>query len=130
MIARHGTEVHDIPGETGFDICWVRESDKKHAHIKISITSKSQVMRIEFTKNLADEIAKPTELKRLTGSPSAEGVHPTYVDIKIPGIPVLMMISDPELPFIYGKLAVKDTQLFSQDNCMLYAMVLLERLMQ
>ena len=130
MIEQYGNEVHDIPGETGFDICWVREKDGQHAHVKIFITSESKVMRIEFTKNLGEEIAKPTELKRLTGSQSAEGSHPTFVDVRVPGIPVLMMISEPDLPFIYGKLAVKDCEQFSPDNCMQYAMGLLEELMQ
>ena len=129
MVKRYGDSVQSVPDENGFYIEWTSKRDATHAHIKVFTTKGTGVMRIEFTDNLRGDIWKMAEMKYITKAESDEGVHPTYIHIEIKDVPSILMMRDVGTNIIYGKIAVREVERFSFEDCKLYAMGILDRVL-
>ncbi len=129
MLKRYGF-VHDIPGETGFSFWWFRKSGGRKVEIRVFIAKSNGIMKFEFTRSMIAGLYVKTELKHFDGSDGSSGTHPTFIDVKIDGLPVMMMTNYPETSFVCAKFAVKDVEEYNLSACRQYSMGLLEKLLQ
>ena len=79
---------------------------------------------------MIDGLYVKTDLKYLEGSEGTSGTHPTFIDVKIAGLPVMMMTNNPETSFVCAKFAVRNVEEYNFAACRQYSMGLLEKLLQ